>query len=111
MRERIEKIGRIAEQTATSMSRRQFIGRLGGGATALAGLLAGVVGVPGLARAASTARCCFYSCYDISPGRVERYHARTCVADGSPCPSQTGGGRGGGCFLKSEHLVRDCDRC
>src|SRR5262245_49716829 len=46
-----EKVGRIAEGLAGSVSRRQFLGRLGGGALALAAAVGGLVAIPGGAQA------------------------------------------------------------
>ena len=44
-----EKIGQIAEQVATSVSRRQFLGRLGGGALAVAAGVGGLLALPAVA--------------------------------------------------------------
>ena len=41
-----EKVGLMAERAATSVSRRNLLGRLGGGAMAAATLLAGVIAFP-----------------------------------------------------------------
>ena len=44
-----EKVGQIAEQVATSVSRRQFLGRLGGGAMAVAAGVGGLLALPAVA--------------------------------------------------------------
>ncbi len=64
-----EKIGRYAEMVATSagQSRRGFLGLLGKGALSLAGLVGGLLLVPG--EAAATGNCtggCRYLCPDGS---------------------------------------------
>src|SRR3989304_1071710 len=46
-----EKVGQIAEQGATSVSRRQFLGRFGGGALALATAVGGFLALPAVAHA------------------------------------------------------------
>jgi hypothetical protein len=59
-----EKVGQVAEQVATNVSRRQFLRRLGGSAMIVAGGLAGVLALPQQAQAAK--RCFrpngFYQC-------------------------------------------------
>jgi len=56
----IEKMTRVAENVGDKVSRRGFLGWLGAGAMAVAGLLVGSVGE---ARAAATPHtCCKYSC-------------------------------------------------
>ena len=63
-----EKIGRLAETAATgvSVSRRAFLGRLGKGGLAVAGVLAGALAFPGQARAGGSGdcigRCCEATC-------------------------------------------------
>jgi hypothetical protein len=41
-----EKVSRVAERVATSASRRQFLGRVGRGAMALAAALGGLLALP-----------------------------------------------------------------
>ena len=43
------KLSQAAEQLATNVSRRQFLGRLGGGALALATALGGLLALPAVA--------------------------------------------------------------
>ena len=47
-----EKLSQAAELMATRVSRRQFLGRFGGGAMALATALGGLLAIPGQAQAA-----------------------------------------------------------
>jgi hypothetical protein len=98
----LEKIGRAAEQVATSASRRRFFGRVGQAAFATAGLLA----VP--ARAAGTARCSKYQCKCVGRRGVTFYHE--CHADGSACVPLYYFGRCT-CGLSRESLLADCSRC
>ncbi len=95
-----EKIGRYAEIVATSagQSRRGFLGLLGKGALSLAGLVAGLLLVPGEA-AATKSTCtggCKYTCPDgsiISGGctkvcncKLTRNHGgMTCSLSSSNC--------------------------
>jgi hypothetical protein len=70
-----EKFNQIAEQSATSGSRRQFLGRVGRGAMLAAAAVGGLLALPGEGRAArgdrgpcrrGTCRCrgggCSYEC-------------------------------------------------
>ena len=50
-----EKVGQIAEQVATSVSRRQFLGRFGGGALAMAAAVGGFLALPAVAQAGGRA--------------------------------------------------------
>ena len=47
-----DKVSQVAEQTATSTSRRQFLGRLGRGAMLAAAAAGGLLALPGEIRAA-----------------------------------------------------------
>lgn len=47
-----EKVGRVAHRAATNVSRRQFLGRFGAGAMALAAAIGGVLALRGTASAA-----------------------------------------------------------
>jgi hypothetical protein len=58
-----EKVSQAAERLATRASRRDFLGRLGKGALALAGVLGGVLALPGGAQALGKWKgtyCCLY---------------------------------------------------
>jgi hypothetical protein len=46
----LEKFGQLAEQAATNVSRRQFLGRFGRGAMFVAAAAGGMLAIPGLAR-------------------------------------------------------------
>jgi hypothetical protein len=63
-----ERIGRYAEAVATSagQSRRGFLGLLGKGALSLAGLVAGILLVPGEAAAVTCTGGCRFLCPDGS---------------------------------------------
>src|SRR5262249_26876141 len=73
-----EKTSKLAEELATSVSRRGFLGSLGrwAGATSLG--LAGVLSWPGSARADGGHKCCFYTSL---PSRFV-----ICVNGNHPCP-------------------------
>jgi hypothetical protein len=51
-----EKVSQIAEQAATNVSRRQFLGRFGKGALMLAAALGATLALPGVAHAGRN--CC-----------------------------------------------------
>lgn len=53
-----EKVSQVAEQVATSVSRRGFLGKFGRGAMTLAASVGGLLALPGDAEAAGGARCC-----------------------------------------------------
>ena len=63
----LEKISRMAEQAATSVSRRQFLNRLGVAAAGMAAALGGLLLLPGRAEG-RTEPCvaCTYLCPDGS---------------------------------------------
>ena len=63
-----DKIGRYAETVATSagQSRRGFLGLMGKGALSLAGLVGGLLLVPG--EAAATKSTCMGGCRYLCPG-------------------------------------------
>ncbi len=111
-----EKIGQLAELSATSASRRQFLDRLGRGALTLTALVAGVLAVPGVAQAGrGRARCCNYRCH-WQPGRGDQGTShRVCHTDGSACVASFVLRRSGHyaqvCSLRSQSLVRNCNRC
>jgi hypothetical protein len=60
-----EKIGRAAEQMASNVgvSRRGFLGRLGKGALAAAGVVGGLLLLPKEAHAGPGYQACFNKCY------------------------------------------------
>ena len=74
-----EKFGQIAEQVATNVSRRQFLGRSGQMAMVLAAALGGLLALPSAAEAAGNRCCCaIRSCYHKSP-------SVPCIDGYSPC--------------------------
>jgi hypothetical protein len=66
-----EKASRLAEQVATSVSRRGFLGSLGGWAATVALGVAGVL-AGGSARADNGGKCCMYLCACTSAGCCRR---------------------------------------
>ena len=77
----IEKVSKAAEKLAINVSRRAFLGRLGKGALGAAGVLAGVLAFPAIARAGGG------SCY----GRGVYCHACNCCITRGPCTKQSVG--------------------
>jgi hypothetical protein len=81
-----EKVGRLAETVASrvSVSRRGFLGRLGQGALATAGVLGGFLLSTRRAGAQSSGGvvCCVYQCQ--KSGYKYRYH-KTCQKAGTTC--------------------------
>ena len=63
-----EKVSQMAEQVATTVSRRQFLGRSGRAAMVLAAALGGLLALPSAAEAAGNRCCCATrSCYHKDP--------------------------------------------
>src|SRR5262245_49289280 len=76
-----EQTSRLAEKLAASVSRRGFLGSLGGWAAAAAMGVAGVLTGAGTAWAhTETHRCCFYE-----NGQFSAYYI--CVEAGQSCPA------------------------
>ena len=67
-----EKTSELAERLATSVSRRRFLGSLGGWAAAAALGVAGVLTGATTARAGATQSCCYYAACSgcVRPGGV-----------------------------------------
>ena len=74
-----EKVSQVAEQVATSASRRNFLGKLGRGALALVGVVGGFLISPEDARAGGK-HCCLFSAEAIGGGYF------CAPRDGGPCP-------------------------
>ena len=70
-----EKFGQLAEQTATSVSRRQFLGRFGGSAMAVAAAVAGLLALPALGQAGG-GKVCGLGSFDGCTGKK---HGTPCV--------------------------------
>ncbi len=54
----LEKVSRIAEQAATNVSRRQFLGRFGRGAAVAAAALGGLLALPAVAQGGKRVQIC-----------------------------------------------------
>jgi hypothetical protein len=79
----LEKITQLAEQAATSASRRQMLGRFGRAAAAAAAMLAGLL--PSQAHAGKIKQCvnCYYVCPDGSSFSI--------LHQGRGCPGKRDG--------------------
>lgn len=84
-----KKFNRLAEQAATSVSRRQFLGRLGRGAAAAAAVMGGLLVFPGDAHALS---CVGGFEPTVCPGGGKRNSLRRtiCCPPGSTCAKVKG---------------------
>jgi hypothetical protein len=104
-----DKIGRLAEGAATrvSMSRRGFLGRLGQAALGAAGVLGGLLVLPGSAQAGGGVVCCHYQCGNN--GKSNRFFGGKffliCEAAGTACPPVSG------CNLQRSSPASDCAHC
>ena len=84
----LEKIGELAEQTATRASRRQFLGRFGRGAMTAAAVVGGLLALPREAQAAKRCggRVCpagyDYCCSYLDHAGGKRVH----FCSPAPCP-------------------------
>jgi hypothetical protein len=78
-----EKVGEVAEQMATSVSRRGFLGRVAQAALGTVGLLGVLVSSPGDAHAGKgCGNCCWY-------GSI--YNQPQCVPKDQSCPASYNG--------------------
>jgi hypothetical protein len=59
----LEKLSQAAERAAMNVSRRKFLGKLGQGALALAGVVGGMLALPGDAQAGGALCCCYGRCF------------------------------------------------
>jgi hypothetical protein len=102
-----EKIGRLAEKAATNIgvSRRGFLGRLGQGALAAAGLLGGLLLLPGDARAGGSVVCCVYQC--SKKGGYTQTLKTLCQSAGTTCAPTSGSN----CTLIGSTTAADCKSC
>jgi hypothetical protein len=80
----IEEFGWIAEQAATNVSRRGFLGRLGQAAAGTASVLGGLLLLPTESQGRGDGPCvrCYYTCPNGSWFYVERGHGCTKKVDG-----------------------------
>jgi len=63
----LDKVSQMAEQVATNVSRREFLGRFGGAALGVAGVLGSLLVAAGTAPAAGNGHAksvCYYLCPD-----------------------------------------------
>ena len=101
-----DKIGRLAEAAANSVSvsRRGFLDWLGKAALGAAGVVGGLLVLPGTAQAGSGVVCCKYRCgngqYYPRPDRIRV----VCQAAGTTCYQLTG------CILQQRN-ASDCSHC
>jgi hypothetical protein len=70
----LEKVSQLAAQAATNVSRRQFLGRFGRGALAVAAMTGGLLIFPDQASAGRTIRC--------PPGTHQCGKTLTCCPNG-----------------------------
>jgi hypothetical protein len=78
-----DKVSQAAEKLATGVSRRAFLGRLGQGALATAGVLGAMLAFRGQAQADQPQSTCCVCPTGLGPIAPYSY---ACVAVGSPCP-------------------------
>lgn len=108
-----EKIGRLAETAANkvSVSRRGFLGRLGQGALAAAGVLGGLLALPGAAQAGGSVVCCHYRSRRGYGCLSDKFFA--CLPAGSTCPPYYSPPFEPGCSgrLTSQASKSDCSQC
>jgi hypothetical protein len=68
----LEKFGQLAEQAATNVSRRQFLGRFGRGAMVVAAAAGGMLALPAISRGGRPVQTCglqsFFECQGRSTG-------------------------------------------
>ncbi len=84
-----DNIGRVAEQVATSVSRRGFLGIVGRWAAATAVGVAGLLTTTSTARAGTKLTCCYYGPpgFQVCP----RYYKCVKGLNPSACPATCGG--------------------
>src|SRR5260370_35528295 len=84
-----DKVSQAAEKLATNVSRRAFLGRLGQGALATAGVLGATLAFPGQAQAGLGNGKGKYTCC-VCPVLGMNAYFYSCVALGSPCSTGCG---------------------
>ena len=103
-----DKIGRLAEKAADSISvsRRGFLGRLGQVALGAAGVLGGLLVLPGTAQAGGGVVCCKYHCGNSGNSYPRPDSFRVfCQAAGTTCSQLSG------CNLQHHSTASDCSHC
>ncbi len=97
-----DNIGRVAEQVATSVSRRRFLGSLGGWAAAAALSLAGFLTGEGARGGHELPKCPEYCCtynnppFDTCFFIIRVKHCRDCPSSLNGCPFLNCGKNGDG---------------
>jgi hypothetical protein len=89
----VERFSRLMERTATSASRRQFLGQIGRGAMTAAGVLGGLLAFPTVAAAhrdKPTGKCCSYMCTSVDGSTYGLTRTAPCKNEfvnenGDPC--------------------------
>ena len=99
-----EKIGLLAEQMATSVSRRRFLGRLGRGAMTAAGVLGGLLAFPTVTAAVppDAKHCCLYECTSAMDG------SKYTIVGSQPCKKTKSNSNGDHCVRIVSRI--DCGR-
>jgi hypothetical protein len=95
-----EQTNRLAEKLAAGVSRRGFLGSLGGWAAAAALGVAGLLTGAGTARAGNVVTCCYYGAVTGACAKP-----RLCAKDGGPCPPNPN------CFIVSRATFQNCNEC
>ena len=85
-----EKIGTLAEQAATNVSRRRFLHRLGHAALGVAGFAGSLLIAPGTAAAGRGRWFCYFSCPDGTLPYLIKNNCKACPnkvnSSGMSCP-------------------------
>jgi len=90
-----EKVSQLAEQAATNVSRREFLGGVGRSALVVAAAAGGMLALPAAARAARRSRLCSANSYGQCAG----------LPEGSSCSAERASGR---CVGRTHNGVTDC---
>ncbi|HZU35794.1 MAG TPA: hypothetical protein VFA18_07795 [Gemmataceae bacterium] len=103
-----DKISRLAEAAATSasVSRRGFLGQLGRGALAAAGVVSGLLFSAREAHAQGGVVCCYYYCY--GKAYSINYRKKTCQKAGTTCAPTADGGKCSLKFISTAAACKDC---
>jgi hypothetical protein len=83
----LERFSQMAEQAATNVSRRQFLGRFGRGAMIVAATAGGLLTLPSAAKAARPGRCC---CNFSTRDCYRRSRNDPCLLGYEPCKCRAG---------------------
>jgi hypothetical protein len=102
-----EKTSKLAEEMATSASRRGFLGSLGRWAGTTAMALAGVLTTAGTARAGGGHRCCYYYTADF----YSRLCGTQCIRASDSCPTNAPASCPANAYLSHSSPVSGCGQC